>query len=107
MRRPPRSTRNDTLFPYATLFRSWKGTPLWLVVEVDPASSSFPDLASVLYTHLCAEWPKPDPDKPPLRECQPLPEGREQLPFAAPPNRNWPKGRYAVRLSMKIGRAHV
>src|SRR3546814_987203 len=27
---------------------AWKGTPLWLVVEVDPASSSFPDLASVL-----------------------------------------------------------
>src|SRR3546814_413007 len=79
---------------------AWKGTPLWLVVEVDPASSSFPDLASVLYTHLCAEWPKPDPDKPPLREWQPLPKGREQLPFAAPPNRNWPEGRYAVRLSM-------
>src|SRR3546814_10988427 len=24
-RRPPRSTRNDTLFPYTTLFRSEKG----------------------------------------------------------------------------------
>src|SRR3546814_9741354 len=23
-RRPPRSTRTDTLFPYTTLFRSWK-----------------------------------------------------------------------------------
>src|SRR3546814_5232171 len=23
IRRPPRSTRTDTLFPYATLFRSW------------------------------------------------------------------------------------
>src|SRR3546814_11971455 len=23
MRRPPRSTRTDTLFPYTTLFRSW------------------------------------------------------------------------------------
>src|SRR3546814_3569943 len=23
LRRPPRSTRTDTLFPYATLFRSW------------------------------------------------------------------------------------
>src|SRR3546814_10931963 len=47
-----------------------------------------------------SDLPKPDPDKPPLRECQPLPEGREQLPCAAPPNRNWPEGRYAVRLSM-------
>src|SRR3546814_1300603 len=24
IRRPPRSTRTDTLFPYTTLFRSWK-----------------------------------------------------------------------------------
>src|SRR3546814_5370963 len=26
IRRPPRSTRTDTLFPYTTLFRSWTGT---------------------------------------------------------------------------------
>src|SRR3546814_6485597 len=26
IRRPPRSTRNDTLFPYTTLFRSWRAT---------------------------------------------------------------------------------
>src|SRR3546814_6582023 len=25
IRRPPRSTRTDTLFPYTTLFRSWDG----------------------------------------------------------------------------------
>src|SRR3546814_13126579 len=25
IRRPPRSTRTDTLFPYTTLFRSWFG----------------------------------------------------------------------------------
>src|SRR3546814_2726218 len=27
IRRPPRSTRTDTLFPYTTLFRSGHGTP--------------------------------------------------------------------------------
>src|SRR3546814_2055982 len=27
-RRPPRSTRTDTLFPYTTLFRSWRGRGL-------------------------------------------------------------------------------
>src|SRR3546814_2489660 len=27
IRRPPRSTRTDTLFPYTTLFRSLKGVP--------------------------------------------------------------------------------
>src|SRR3546814_3099018 len=30
LRRPPRSTRTDTLFPYTTLFRSFRQT-LWLV----------------------------------------------------------------------------
>src|SRR3546814_19604313 len=28
LRRPPRSTRTDTLFPYTTLFRSIRGHPL-------------------------------------------------------------------------------
>src|SRR3546814_2853219 len=28
IRRPPRSTRTDTLFPYTTLFRSRRGRPL-------------------------------------------------------------------------------
>src|SRR3546814_4624569 len=27
IRRPPRSTRTDTLFPYTTLFRSWRPMP--------------------------------------------------------------------------------
>src|SRR3546814_6801183 len=27
IRRPPRSTRTDTLFPYTTLFRSWESAP--------------------------------------------------------------------------------
>src|SRR3546814_1383768 len=27
IRRPPRSTRTDTLFPYTTLFRSWNPDP--------------------------------------------------------------------------------
>src|SRR3546814_12589079 len=30
LRRPPRSTRTDTLFPYTTLFRSAQGEPLQL-----------------------------------------------------------------------------
>src|SRR3546814_5997178 len=31
IRRPPRSTRTDTLFPYTTLFRSSKASPsMWL-----------------------------------------------------------------------------
>src|SRR3546814_10865718 len=33
IRRPPRSTRTDTLFPYTTLFRSGEGAGLDLVTE--------------------------------------------------------------------------
>src|SRR3546814_7236587 len=31
IRRPPRSTRTDTLFPYTTLFRSQSGRPGFLI----------------------------------------------------------------------------
>src|SRR3546814_20616336 len=40
IRRPPRSTRTDTLFPYTTLFRSWETSePFlreWLRSELGP-----------------------------------------------------------------------
>src|SRR3546814_3635035 len=36
IRRPPRSTRTDTLFPYTTLFRSW-------TAEEDGTTLAFPD----------------------------------------------------------------
>src|SRR3546814_13504801 len=31
LRRPPRSTRTDTLFPYTTLFRSWASLALFII----------------------------------------------------------------------------
>src|SRR3546814_7499789 len=42
IRRPPRSTRTDTLFPYTTLFRSRAGSlPQWIcVVHVTPVGAS-------------------------------------------------------------------
>src|SRR3546814_6632951 len=49
IRRPPRSTRTDTLFPYTTLFRSWQR---FSGVTLDPlsemASTPIPTLASLL-----------------------------------------------------------
>src|SRR3546814_2552642 len=41
IRRPPRSTRTDTLFPYTTLFRSslrygrMPGQPAWVILRVE------------------------------------------------------------------------
>src|SRR3546814_10743788 len=50
IRRPPRSTRTDTLFPYTTLFRSWfhfrvtgaAGGPVTLRI-LNCAGSAYPD----------------------------------------------------------------
>src|SRR3546814_2935079 len=37
IRRPPRSTRTDTLFPYTTLFRSWQDYRFpFIYGQVDP-----------------------------------------------------------------------
>src|SRR3546814_18629891 len=40
IRRPPRSTRTDTLFPYTTLFRSYEALEAvekaWLAIYTDP-----------------------------------------------------------------------
>src|SRR3546814_4710536 len=47
IRRPPRSTRTDTLFPYTTLFRSVVG-----VVEVKRMLRSFADGSPELFGHL-------------------------------------------------------
>src|SRR3546814_956827 len=35
IRRPPRSTRTDTLFPYTTLFRSHGAAPTLVVIKLD------------------------------------------------------------------------
>src|SRR3546814_15240477 len=40
IRRPPRSTRTDTLFPYTTLFRSQAGKPLKLSETLDDDDGS-------------------------------------------------------------------
>src|SRR3546814_15348298 len=39
IRRPPRSTRTDTLFPYTTLFRSWGEELVTALVIADEASA--------------------------------------------------------------------
>src|SRR3546814_4642199 len=44
IRRPPRSTRTDTLFPYTTLFRSGRRARLQAVVCLGRLGGTFPDL---------------------------------------------------------------
>src|SRR3546814_7903850 len=48
IRRPPRSTRTDTLVPYTTLFRSLQGSPPEPSrIAAEGASDEFPNLAEV------------------------------------------------------------
>src|SRR3546814_4938446 len=42
IRRPPRSTRTDTLFPYTTLFRSCRTVLQGLKLEREPAAARRP-----------------------------------------------------------------
>src|SRR3546814_960968 len=44
IRRPPRSTRTDTLFPYTTLFRSIAGTPAEAYLHARGLYAATPDL---------------------------------------------------------------
>src|SRR3546814_13152912 len=58
IRRPPRSTRTDTLFPYTTLFRS-----LDLIAHVEQRL----DAAAVVAPGR-ARWPKPDREQDEYRK---------------------------------------
>src|SRR3546814_4373766 len=48
IRRPPRSTRTDTLFPYTTLFRSFRGLMHLPVEPIRRLVVSLPAVASML-----------------------------------------------------------
>src|SRR3546814_9173107 len=48
IRRPPRSTRTDTLFPYTTLFRSYSPSRLWYCTL---------RCAFLHDVHLCIQYP--------------------------------------------------
>src|SRR3546814_13132127 len=63
IRRPPRSTRTDTLFPYTTLFRSRKCVSVYLVAH------SLPHLRPGIPDRAAASAPRPlalDNHAPPL-----------------------------------------
>src|SRR3546814_6278464 len=47
IRRPPRSTRTDTLFPYTTLFRSWRGPSSATWKEAEALITSAPSCSTV------------------------------------------------------------
>src|SRR3546814_20634142 len=54
IRRPPRSTRTDTLFPYTTLFRSPSMTPLFALLQATSVES-LPEEAAATVSELAAD----------------------------------------------------
>src|SRR3546814_14811177 len=85
IRRPPRSTRTDTLFPYTTLFRSigWRLSPAeWAFIVNDTqakivfAGPGFDDVAGQLAGKL-----RNDPKIVGAAEAWAMIEGAERAPF--------------------------
>src|SRR3546814_10394412 len=69
IRRPPRSTRTDTLFPYTTLFRSRgaeKSAPIPSISGCAPAKKDQPHLGN-LYCLPSSDGPLPKPSAYPQR----------------------------------------
>src|SRR3546814_17595862 len=59
-RRPPRSTRTDTLFPYSTLFRSW----FWLATQnVDDLPKAAEPMLNMIEWWICLSMPPDEVEK--------------------------------------------
>src|SRR3546814_2144085 len=108
-RRPPRSTRTDTLFPYTTLFRSTR--PLRRAFQAPRGDGPRRPAAAEPPRRLRAgRAPGPDPrhgDRQPQRLRLPAPglgRGRRPVPAA---RRDAPGAARRPRAGVEIGRAHV
>src|SRR3546814_4693459 len=81
IRRPPRSTRTDTLFPYTTLFRSFLLTtwpdlsvsyPPAPKVSISPAIGRFPSILDRISAPCCAVSPSVERSEEHTSELQSL-----------------------------------
>src|SRR3546814_13010778 len=122
LRRPPVSTRTDTLFPYTTLFRSAVLTAPPSAGHAAAAASAAPvaaasdagrdvadDAVASVDTGIPARTPRPAGGNTP-GATMPPPTARAAA--ATTPHRNAPTGRCgrhttAARTAAEIGRAHV
>src|SRR3546814_9038170 len=133
IRRPPRSTRTDTLFPYTTLFRSWEASEVedhagrgpeaveiigfGLEAQADAAISGDAAQADVLGADFHAQAVHPVlAVRPAALAVHPLIAGRRE-DHAAFPGPRAEASLHAIfpvdvaetlgRIALEIGRAHV
>src|SRR3546814_2539817 len=125
IRRPPRSTRTDTLFPYTTLFRSHGGQGLPMVLgnvvlemlnAANPSWAMFPGIAhgayDLLRTHASAELqarylPKIASGVWTTSMCLTEAQAGSDLGLVRTRTEPLVDGRYAISGAKQIGRAHV
>src|SRR3546814_6572587 len=105
IRRPPRSTRTDTLFPYTTLFRSWTDLGLRIVerllgptVMMETARFLLIDPAGREQKHYASFAPKLTHGDEAILKVQHWLQAKGVGPVAVPE---------MAREAGKIGRAHV
>src|SRR3546814_3425798 len=65
LRRPPLSTRTDTLFPYTTRFRSWSGSYFCFSMKGNPGNYSAAINRSAIACEITLRTPSGDQDSPP------------------------------------------
>src|SRR3546814_7120328 len=98
VRRPPRSTRTDTLFPYTTLFRSYGGVG---------GRERFLERLRVESRHMCARLDMIAFIEQHLRDAAGLAEGQLHLPDVDIAVQIEGVAVAAAPLHPQIGRAHV
>src|SRR3546814_528905 len=100
IRRPPRSTRTDTLFPYTTLFRSY--CLLWSAGSRAAAAHASRTLPRKIEKRSCADTP---PDTQSLSSCVANADGGsghfERIPWKQPPG-GGVSGRKELLCSMRF-----
>src|SRR3546814_8079018 len=112
IRRPPRSTRTDTLFPYTTLFRSSRQLTIEQCARLSRRISEVLDVADPIPDEYQLEVSSPGIDRPLTRpqDFDDWAGHAAQLQMAAPiDGRKRFQGRLLGRdgAKVQIGRAHV
>src|SRR3546814_11709399 len=67
IRRPPRSTRTDTLFPYTTLFRSLDQSDVSVTIIINTHFDNFPSTRFTSPPHVRGGYENPSPASAGLR----------------------------------------
>src|SRR3546814_1688981 len=67
IRRPPRSTRTDTLFPYTTLFRSLDQADVSVTIIINTHFDNFPSTRFTSPPHVRGGYENPSPASAGLR----------------------------------------